>query len=234
MMTKTSAIRYLLTFVFIVCIALITPNVAIHAAEEIGHPFFQSADFKRLTEEQTRGGAEIESLQREQRILIVETENLQREQRILMEERKSYGFFDAAILNVLLGFFSINQIIVLSLISLLLIVLYLLYLKRFNQAKWYLMFKSKHNLRLLFKSIKQFNKIVPLLCLATLLCPGICYSGITSLFDDVKLFLSGDEIKRNYVITKYPKRVNSLNYSRVKDIFVYKSFEDGCRSHIDV
>ena len=65
MMTKTSVIRYSFTLFFIVFIALITPNVAIHAAEEIGHPFFQSEDFKRLTEEQTRGGVEIESLQRE-------------------------------------------------------------------------------------------------------------------------------------------------------------------------
>src|SRR5712691_11436255 len=76
-------------------------------------------------------------------------------------------------------------------------------------------------------SMKQFNKIVPLLYLTTLLCPSICYSGSTALFEDVKLLLSGDEIKRNYVLTKYPKRVNSLNYNRVKDIFVYKSFEDG-------
>src|SRR5712691_10002494 len=75
-------------------------------------------------------------------------------------------------------------------------------------------------------SMKQFNKIVPLLCLTTLLCPGICYSGSTSLLEDVKLFLSGDEIKRNYVLTKYPKKVNSLNYSIVKNIFVYKNFED--------
>lgn len=213
MMTKTSVVLFSLTFFFIIFIALITPNVAIHAAEEIGHPFFQSEDFKRLAAEQTRGEAEIESLQREQRSL--------------MEERNSYSFFGAAILNVLLSFFSINQIIVLSLLSIPLIVLYLLYLKRFNQAKWYLMFKTKNNLNLLFKSMKQFNKIIPLLCFATVLCPGICYSGSTSLFEDVKLFLSGDEIKRNYVLTKYPKRVNTLNYSRVKDIFVYKSFEDG-------
>ena len=105
--------------------------------------------------------------------------------------------------------------------------LYLFCLKRFNPAKWYILFKSKRNFALLCMSMKQANKIGPLLCLTTLLCPGLGYAGSTSLFEDVKLFLSNDAIKRNYVFTKYPKRVNTLPYSSVKDIFVYKNFEEG-------
>src|SRR6266446_7686694 len=175
MVTKSNVILSSLSYIFMV-FALLTSAVAIHAAEEIGHPFFQSEDFKKRMAEQIRDGAEIESLQRELSSLL--------------EESNSYGVFGAPLPVWLLGSVGINQFIMLSLISLLLIVLYVLYLKRYNPAKWYLMFKSKHNLRLLFKSMKEFNKIAPLLFLASLMGPSICSAGSTSLFEDVKLFLS--------------------------------------------
>ena len=217
MMNITRVIRSSLAFFFLVFLALLLPTVAVHAAEEISHPFFQSEDFKRLTAEQTQAEAE--------------TKSLQTEQRSLLEERNRYSSLGIGILNVLLRFVVIDQMIVLSLVSIPLIILYVLCLKRYNPAKWYILFKSKNNMNLLGTSLRQFNKLVPLLYFSTLLYPAICYAGSTSLFEDVKLFLSRDDIQRNYVLTKYPKKFNSLPYSSVKDIFVYKNFEEGGFEH---
>lgn len=199
----------------VACFTLFTSVLARAAIQDIDHPYFTSDEYKKNAQEITQKQAELQKLTTE----LAAVQN----------ERKQFSFsrIDFIFQGLsFLPFFSPDYIIVILLLSVVLAAIYLLYMKKYNPAKWFILFKSKGNLRLLLKRIKDHNSLIVLLSLAVLLSPSIGLAG-TDVLTDVKYYFFGNDVERGYVSVKYPKAGIGLPYSSLKDVRVYQKYENG-------
>lgn len=199
--------RVVVCVLFVVSMCL-TLSYSAHAVREADHPYFQSEEYRKTAEEIQRNEAEIQ--------------RLDSELKQLQSEKSRIGSTELGFLQLLtvLPFFSINVIILTGIISILGIVLYTLYLKNYNPAKYFILFKSKDNISILLRRIKEYNKLIVILGMALVLQQGTCYAE-TDIVTDCRYLLFGNNIERGYVYVKYPKKGRAPGYSEIAGVKLY-------------
>ena len=191
--------------------SFLTPSFAV---QQLDHPYFQSEDYRKNSEELKSSEAEIQ--------------RLNSKLNDLQQERTQYSSLGVGFLQFLtaLPFFSLNTIILSCLASLVGIFIYIRYLKAFNPAKYFILFKSKGNISMLLKSIKEFNKFTIILVMGIMLLPGVCRAQ-TDIVTDSRYFLFGNDIERGYVYVKYPKKGRVPAYTEIEGVKLYPQGDSG-------
>lgn len=210
-MKRLALILLIITFVN----GFYVPRFA-NALQEIDHPYFQTEEYKKTSEQLNFKRAEFQKL------------NL--ELNTIQEEQRQFAWESEGLLQILsfLPFFSF--ITLLLSLSLIFTMLYLFYLKKCNPGKWFILFKSHGNLELLFKRIKEHNKLLLLLFATLFLLPSTSLAS-TDLITDAKFYFFGNDVQKGYVYVKYPVKGRNLPYAKVMDIKVYPIFEEGSFEH---
>jgi len=187
----------------------------VHAVD-IDHPYFHTEEYKKIVEQFNLKKAELQ--------------NLHTELKTIQEQRKQFSWEDSGIIEFVSFLPFSSYIILLLSLSLFLAAIYLYYIKVYNPAKWFILFKTRNNLGILLKRIKEHNKLILVLCAATLILPSVSLAE-TSIVTDAKYFLFGNEVERGYVFVKYPVKGRKLPYDRVKDISIYPVFDENTFEH---
>lgn len=209
-----SKLLFSCALLFIALMGVLSSSFACYA-REIDHPFFQSEEYKRYTQDQNTQRSEIERLQDERQKLILKRNSYDKPQ-----------FFVYSLFAVFSSYLGIWGLIMSLALSIGLAFLYLYYLKHYNQAKWFVLFKTKGNLSLFLKRSKQLNKVVILLCLGLSFLPGQVFAE-TTLVQEIGYYLFGNEIEKSYVLIKYAKKTEVLPYDNIQDVELYRKFEAG-------
>jgi hypothetical protein len=116
--------------------------------------------------------------------------------------------------------------------GLLMMALYFTYLVKWHPMKWKLM-TSKKTLRLLRDKILHRNGLITLIFLTALLLPNSSYAK-TNVLQDIKMYYSGNEFEKGYLLCKYSNGPIDLHYSTVNDVPVIERPTQGFGRAYDV
>jgi len=205
----------LLILVLVFCFGVSATTLAEVGMQDIDHPYLSSDEYKKNVEDIRQKETELQHITSE----LNELQN----------ERKHFSWGNMSFILGGLSFlplFSLDSLIAILLLSLFLAVVYFLYLKKYNPAKWFILFKSNGNLALLLKRMKDHNSLMLVLIVTLLLSPAIGLAG-TDVLTDAKYFLFGNELEKAYITVKYPKAGIEAPYSTLKGIKIYQKFADG-------
>ncbi|NDY57532.1 hypothetical protein G3N56_12390 [Desulfovibrio sulfodismutans] len=118
------------------------------------------------------------------------------------------------------------------LLSFAFMVFYIYYLIRFNPMKWKLM-TSGGTLRRLWKRLMQRNSLAGMVFLLAVCLPGVSLAK-TNVLQDIKMYYSGNEFEKGYVLCKYSDGKTTLGYTEVNGVAVIPRPEPGFDLTYDV
>lgn len=197
-------------YFIIACTCMLLLESRLVQSEEIDHPYLHTENFKKAI-------AEIDSKHTELNKVLEEEKNID-------DERRDLSRIDFSILEFTMHLPFTKYVMQILFASIILACIYIIYLKKYNQAKWFICFKSTNNISRLLRNIKKANTLILLLISGLSLVPTVSHAA-TDVLTDAKLFFFGNEVERGYVLVKYPVTGRGLTYDQIKGIHVYPTFE---------